>query len=315
MHNHYVMKHVNLRQLEVFRAVIKAESISQAAVQLNVTQPAVSRAVAMLEDEIGFKLFHRSRGRVHPSTDAQVLDSEVERLFQQIESLRDSVERVRDAQEGRLMVSAVPSLAGSFVGFAIGRFLRERPRIRPELYSRISGQAVEDVVHHRVDLGFIHAPAKDAGVNQKIVGESEIVCIMHRDHPLAGVELLTPRELVDQALVFLDKQAPPSHLVREAFAASGVQPRISVEVNLSAAAKAVASAGSAIAMIDPLTMLGERSPHLVIRHFRPRIPLRIFCISSPTRPLSHAAQAFVQDIRLTIRSYAKDHSYIRSRSA
>lgn len=306
------MRHLNLRQLEIFRTVMEAGSITDAAVQLNVTQPAVSRALSMLEDELGFELFHRTRGRVQPSTDAEVLALEVERLFQQVESLRESVERVRHAHEGRIVVSAVPSLAGSFIGFAAGTFLESHPRVGFEIYSRISRQVVDDVVQHHVDLGFIHGPADEPGVEQWIVGESEIVCVMDRNHPLVDKDVLAPRDLADQRLVFLDKLAPPSHLVREAFATSGYQPRVVVEANLSMAARAVASAGTAVAMIDPLTMLNEPQ-QLALRPFRPRIPIRVFCIASSRRPLSHAARALAEEVLLTIQRYAATHAYIRSR--
>lgn len=307
-----VMKHVNLRHLEIFRTVLEVGSITDAAAELNVTQPAVSRALSMLEEEVGFQLFHRTRGRVQPSTDAQMLATEVDRLFQQVQSLRESVEHVRHAQAGRIAVSAVPSLAGSFIGFAAGSFLEKHPRVGFEIFSRISREVVEDVVHHHVDLGFIHGPADEAGVDQRIVGESEIVCVMHRDHPLGEHVVITPRDLVDQPLVFLDKLAPPSHLVREAFATSGHQPRVVVEANLSMAAKAVASAGTAVALIDPLTLLNEPL-QLELRPFRPRIPIRIFCISSTRRPISHAARAMAQEVLLTIEKYATTHPYIRAR--
>lgn len=305
------MKHVNLRHLEIFRAVMEAGSITDAASQLNVSQPAVSRALSMLEEELGFELFHRTRGRVHPGPDAEVFASEVERLFHQLESLRESVEHVRHAQAGRIAVSAVPSLAGSFVGFAVGSLLDNHPQLGFELFSRSSRQVVEDVLHHHVDLGFIHGPADEAAVDQWTVGESEIVCVMHRNHPLLEYEVLTPRDLVEHALVFLDKQAPPSYLVREAFATSGVQPRVAVEASQSMAAKAVASAGPAVAMIDPLTILNEPQ-QLRLRPFRPRIPIRIYCIASMRRPISHAARAMIREVTRVIQNYATTHSYIRA---
>lgn len=305
------MKHVNLRQLEIFRTVMETGSITKAAEQLNVTQPAVSRALSAFEEELGFELFHRGRGRAQPSTDAELLLSEVERLFQQVESLRDSAERVQYAQQGRLSVAAVPSLAGSFIGFAAAAFQQKRPRVGFEIFSRISGQVVEDVTHHRVDLGFIHGPADDTGVDQWIVGESEIVCIMHRDHPLVERDVLTPRDLAEYPLAFLDKHAPPSHLVREAFATSGYKPRVVVEANLSAAAKATASSGNIVALTEPLTLLNDPQK-LAVRSFRPRIPIRIYAIASTQRPLSHAARTMADEVVLSIQNYARHHPYIHA---
>lgn len=304
------MKHLNLRQLEIFRAVMETRSITRAGERLNISQPAVSRALSALEAEIGFALFHRSRGSVQPSTDAELLASEVERLFQQTHSLRESVERVRHSYEGRLSVSSIPSLAGAFIGAAVGRLVRKRPRMGFELHSRISHQVVQDVVHHRVDIGFIHGATDDRGVHQWTVGESEVVCVMHRDHPLAERDSLEPRDLAGQPLVFLDKHAPMSHLIREAFAAAGHQPTVVVETNLSAAAKAVVSSGGAIALLDPLTLL-DGSANLVMRAFRPRIPVRIYCLTSARRPLSHAAKLLSCEVTATIEAYAESDPSIQ----
>src|SRR5215207_9556444 len=85
------MKRLNLRLLNVFRAVVDAQSVTEAATALHVTQPAVSKAITQLEAELGFQLFSRVHGRLYPTADAQRLYSESTRLFAQVKVFHDSL--------------------------------------------------------------------------------------------------------------------------------------------------------------------------------------------------------------------------------
>lgn len=73
---------VSLRQLSVFRTLMQTLSVTETASRLRITQPAVSKTLAQLEDSLGLVLFHRSRGRLHPGSDAERLYVEATRLHQ-----------------------------------------------------------------------------------------------------------------------------------------------------------------------------------------------------------------------------------------
>jgi len=72
---------MNLRQIEAFRAVMTEGSVTQAAVALGVTQPAVSCLIANLEESMGFLLFKRHRGRFQPTGEAEIFLEDAERLL------------------------------------------------------------------------------------------------------------------------------------------------------------------------------------------------------------------------------------------
>jgi DNA-binding transcriptional LysR family regulator len=71
----------NLRHIEAFRAVMLTGTVMAAASLMNLTQPAVSRTIALLEIQLGFKLFERRGRRLFPTTEAQTLYREVEKLY------------------------------------------------------------------------------------------------------------------------------------------------------------------------------------------------------------------------------------------
>ena len=306
------MNRINLRHLEVFRVVMDKGSVTDAAQALNVTQPAVSKVLAQLQSAFGFSLFGRLHGRLHPTGDARRLYVETSSLFDQVTLFEERVMGLRQGLEGNLAVSAIPTLATSIVALTIARFARERPNVRIQLYSEIAGRVIDDVVHHRADLGFAHHALSTPTIEERLMGESEMLCMLRRDHPLAAHKRLTPSLLKDQPLIFLDRWAPPSHLVRECFARANVQPNVVVEANPAAAAKTMARVGDAIAIIDPWPMIVDPSPDLVIRPFRPRVPLRIMCLNSLHRPMSRAAQHFVEYLRYEMAQAANANQFIKA---
>lgn len=77
-----------IRQLEAFRATMLAGTISGAAVLLGVSQPAVSRLIARLEKELKLTLFDRTKGRLGPTVEAQILYDQIERTFVSVEKIR-----------------------------------------------------------------------------------------------------------------------------------------------------------------------------------------------------------------------------------
>jgi len=171
------------------------------------------------------------------------------------------------------------------------------------------------VAWHRVELGFAHGPIQDRTVHHELLGESEIVCAMRADHPLARRAQLSPRDLKGEPLVFLDGFSPPVHLVRETFDRARLVPNVAIETNMALAAKEAALAGNRIALIDPMVMMVDRSPRLVLRAFRPRVPLRILGLYPRDRPLSRLAQRYLEDVRALIAEFAKDNAFLHARGA
>ena len=104
---------MNLRQLEVFHAVMQAGSVTGAAQLLNVSQPAVSNVLKHMEQQLRFKLFERVRGRLHPTPEAIELFPDVTEIFGRIGTLMRVVQEMRDGRSGRLVLATSPTLVNA----------------------------------------------------------------------------------------------------------------------------------------------------------------------------------------------------------
>jgi DNA-binding transcriptional LysR family regulator len=304
-------KRLNLRLLEVFRAVVAANGATEAAVRLNVTQPAISKAIAQLELELGLQLFGREHGRLHPTADAERLYAETERLFDQVSTFHDRITRIAGARDGRLTVAAIPTLAASVVAHAAARFAKQRPDVKIEIVVESAASVAEAVAHHRCDLGLVHSPVADKTLKAEIVGESEIVAVLSKNHTLARQKEISPEDLSGEKLILNDTGSPPTHLVYETFAAARVDFDVALQANSSAVGNAVARAGFGIALIDPWANHPSPGTGLALRRFRPRVPLRIALLHSALRPPSRLDAAFRSDLLGVLRQAARRSPFVR----
>lgn len=301
---------LNLRLLEVFRSVMETNSVTDAAEMLNVSQPAVSKALGQLERNLGMRLFGRTRGRLHPTGDAHRLYAESERLFIQVNTFRDRVNRLSSGRDGQLIITAIPTLATSFIAHAAAQFGRERSNVKIHVVTANAADVAESVGRHRCDIGLLHSPVTNKTVTGSIIGESEIVAVMPDNHPLSKMKRVTAADLVGEPLILNDTSSPPTHLIYETFAAARVEVHVAMEANSSAVCNTAVLSRQGIALIDPWPNHPTPAPGLTLRQFRPRIPLRIMLVHSMFQPPSKLAEAFSANLADTLREASLSSPFI-----
>lgn len=121
---------MRLRHIEVFNAVMLTGSVSAAARLINVTQPAVSRILSHAELQLGFALFHRHKGRLVPTREAQTLFPHIERLFTQLDEVQRLAGSLRGRQrEGELHILSVLALSHEVMPRALRAFHALHPGV------------------------------------------------------------------------------------------------------------------------------------------------------------------------------------------
>ncbi|MEY9783460.1 LysR family transcriptional regulator [Sinorhizobium fredii] len=118
---------MNLRQIEVFHAVMTNGTASRAAEVLRISQPAVSKAVQELERSTGLALFHRINGRLLATSEAQLFFREVEQSFTGLIHLRSAAARIRDFGSGEIRLASLSALSTNVVPKALFEFPKAPP--------------------------------------------------------------------------------------------------------------------------------------------------------------------------------------------
>lgn len=305
------MRRLNLRLLEVFRVVFETGNVTVAADKLAVTQPAVSKALIELEQDIGLVLFGRERRRLIPTEDAARLYEETARLFTHVEAFEDRIDDFRSGSSGQLSIAAIPTLAGSIVVQAAVAVQNKAPLVKVRIVTVSRAEVIKATTHHQVDLGLLHAPVADRDLDVEMIGESEIVAAVRRGHVFESYDYVMPRDLDGHPLIGTYVGSPASYLVRECFEAAGIEMQVAMEVNSSAVAFAAAASGRYVALIDPWPSWVVRDDRCALVKFRPVVPQRIALLTSTFRPPSHLAQLFAEELRHEIIRAAASTSFVR----
>jgi DNA-binding transcriptional LysR family regulator len=287
---------LNVRHLEVFRAVMKTGSVSGAARTLRVSQPAVTKTLQLLEGRIGLPLFTRTKGRLQCTPEAEALLPEIERVFGTLNSIDSFASELRGGYAGRVAIASSATLTSSLIPAAIERFRANRPRIRFDIRALASRHVIEEVRNSQVDVGVLDFPLGGEDFEAEELCCGEIGCVMRIDHPLAERDSIGPRDLFNETLIGFSEATFTGTSVHEAFRAANVPCQISYTTNQTFAAYALVRGGAGIAIVDPFPLFSGAFTDLVIRPFRPTIELRPRVILPRGRPISQVSRWFVQEM-------------------
>lgn len=288
---------VNLRQLEVFHAVMQAGSVTGAARYLNVTQPAVSNVLKHTELQLKFKLFERIGGRLQPTPEATDLLPDLNEIFGRIGTLNRLVQEMRDGRSGRLVIATSPTLVNAFLPRAVALFRQRSAGVRLTIQSLPTPLVVERVARREVDMGLVYAPVTDGGIESEDLVVTELACVVPRKHPLARKRLIDAQDLEGHSVISLGSTTRIGVLIEEGCRKSGVPvPFVGVEASSSLAACLMVSEGAGIALVDKATSLSGKFGDLAFRPFRPQILVTVQLIYTRGRPRSRAATHLAEQL-------------------
>lgn len=286
----------SLRELEILRALIQSRKTTSAAASLGVSQPAVSRAIAALEERIGRPLFSREGGRLIPNADAFALEEEARPIFAALERIRlwpDGVQR-----KGVLRVAASPTLAHFLLPDILAKLRIAEPDLTIYVEIGTNTTVVASVADRVVDIGIADTPLHHPGVRAEPLREATAHCLMPESHPLAARSLIVPSDLHEQPMIALARRFPSRVEADRHFASAGVQPRIVAEAATSAFVAELVRRGVGLALVNPFPLtLGEGLGGLVARPFEPVIRYVIMLLFPAAGAASPAARRFADVLK------------------
>ncbi|RZN10943.1 transcriptional regulator [Bradyrhizobium genosp. SA-3] len=288
---------MNLRQLEILRAVVRHRTTVAAAEELSLSQPAISNALKAMETQAGFALFERVNNRLFPTAEAMALYKESETIFALHAKLENRVRDLRECRTGHLSIVATPPLAYSIIPPALSDFLRRRPQTRMFFDVRRYEGIIDGLLSRVAELGFVLGFSHHPGIAHEVVHTGEMVCVMPPQHPLADRAVITASDLVDLPFIGLERGTQLGEAVRASFASAGAPFQPTVEVRYCNTACVLAAAGVGASVVDPFSPHQAGSRELVIRPFLPKTPALAYMLWSEAEPLSRLARVFLEEVR------------------
>ncbi|MHA7777340.1 LysR substrate-binding domain-containing protein [Roseibium sp. M-1] len=284
------------RQLEAFNAVMISGSTVRAAELMRVTQPAVSRLIAELEQAVRFPLFDRVRGRLVPTPEGRLFFREVEQNFRGMDRLRAAAANIRDFGTGSLRVASLSAAGVSLVPAAVRAFRARHPDVRITLHITWSAAIRNGVADGRYDIGIAADEIERTGVDSQVFGNYPGVIAMPSDHPLVCHDEITPALLKDCPIVGLAPEDQARHRFDTAMKRAGVTPRYIIETPNAATVCALVLTGDAVGFVNPLVVRQFLQDGLVLRPFSPAVPFRTYMLFPPNSQKSRLVKDFVGEL-------------------
>ena len=287
------------RQLECFIAVMRAGTITAAARMLNISQPALSQVLLHTEDDLGFRLFERQKGRLRPTPEARELFADAERLASGLEGIRRKTADLRLGRAGLVRIAASPPPAMTILPAAFTVFRKRHPEVLLRSHMAPISGIVELLRAGDASLGLAMDDRLPPDIEAEVLCDVGFVALLPRGHSLAARDQIALTDLAGLDLITYRGNTRPAEELAHAARAQNLSLSCSLEIDVSLSAVGFVQAGLGIALVDALLPWRQFAGLAVLPLAKsPTIPLSL--LTAPNRALSRADEIMRDDIRAAV---------------
>ena len=203
---------MELRHLRYFVAIGEEQHYGRAARRLRVAQPALSRQIQDLEEEVGFKLFERLPRGVKLSVAGKLFLEDARRILQEISEAAVRAGRVASGRSGTLRIGFTENSSWrGVVPDSFRRFREQQPDAELQLQPEASLVQLEAIRSGRLDAGFVNfMPKSDPELNQLLVARQHVELAAPRSHPLTRLKKVRLRDLMEALFIWFPRRSNPA---------------------------------------------------------------------------------------------------------
>ena len=290
---------MELHQLRYFVSVAEHRHFTKAARDLRVAQPSVSRAIRVLEEELGAPLFHRMRGNVALTPAGDVLLPWARRVLADVDGAALEVHELADLRRGRLAVGATPSLTTTLLPPALTRFHQSFPAIELVLREAGSRDLVAELEQGVLDVALVILPVRHEALETTPLLREELVVALRADHPLGSRKQIAIGDLRGVPLVMFRDGYDLRSATVAACRRAGFEPTLALEGGEMDGVLRLAAAGLGAAVV-PSMVIDPAGPLRAVRLSDPLVRT-IAVANRRDRRLSRAGREFVEIVRALVR--------------
>ncbi|ELA7621994.1 LysR family transcriptional regulator [Vibrio parahaemolyticus] len=289
---------MNLRQLEVFYAIMQAGTVSGAARLLHVSQPNVTRVLAHTEQQLGFALFERVKGRLVPTQEAKALLPEAEKVYQQLGQFRSLTNKVKQGTQ-HLRVGAPPVLAAHLLAPTVALLSKEHG-ISLELLTANRDELCSGLLKHELDVAIAFGEETPPAIMGHVLLKEYLTLIAPKSAAIPAEKTVILEELIshDLPIIGLDSRDPLGLLLHQTLSARDEHDQHAITVRSYSAAAELVKHQAGFAIVDPWTAKLYRQDDAVAVHaLEPNMSFSVSILFAEHTPQSIATKQFITALK------------------
>ncbi|MBV7260286.1 LysR family transcriptional regulator [Erythrobacter crassostreae] len=244
---------MRIRHIEVFYHVYREGSISEAARNLFVSQPSVSKVLRHAEDQLGFPLFDRRKGRLYPTDAGTELFREVSEIYDRVSALNRTASNIRGRKGGHLRIGVLPSLGFAIVPPMVAKLRAANPDASFDLSTLHSEEITTALLEKRFDLCIGFDDEFDDRIRCQTINAVGIALLAQRGMFDDNAKAISPDTLDRKEMIGLRDSGPVADRIEVYLANAGVEPVVAISAQTYYVAAELVKLGAGFAIVDGFT--------------------------------------------------------------
>lgn len=286
----------SLRKLRYFLAVADSGRVTQAAVDLNVSQSSITTGVRELEEQLGVSLFQRTAQGMRLTQEGVRFQQQVIHIFQAVDEAFDNLQDHQPLLEGRLELAVSYTVAGYFLPSLVARFQRRYPSVQLRLYEASRPEIEQGLLSGRFDLAIVLISNLDAGAPlecQSLTRSPRRLWVCSH-HPLLSRETVSLRDVAHHPYIMLTVDEADQTAIGY-WQQAGLEPNTLFQTSSVEAVRSLVANGTGVSILSdmvyrPWSLEGRRIEHIDLSDSIPTMEVGLAWARH--RPLEAPAEAF-----------------------
>ena len=291
---------MDTHSLQVFISVADTGSFTGAGEQLFLTQPAISKRIAQLEEQLGARLFDRIGRQIHLTEAGQALLPRARAVLREMEDISRSITNLSGRVAGKLRIGTSHHIGLHRLPPILRQFSRQYPDVQLDIHFIDSEEAWEGVLHGDLELGVVTLPPQpDPRVQQTVIWNDPLVFMAAPEHPLAQEKKVSLEMLTGYSAILPSPVTFTRRIVEELFRQQSLTLDISMSTNYLETIHMMVAIGLGWSVL-PASMLDQQVKVLAVPGVSIRRELGV--VTHPSRSPSNAARCFIELLRSAVQA-------------
>lgn len=244
-----LIRHVTLRQLQIFEAVVRQSNFTRAAEILHLTQPTVSMQVKKLSETIGYPLLEKVGSHIHTTAVGDEVYASAQNILRSMVSLGESAAALEGVVKGPLRIAAITT-AKYFMPHLLGAFIAQHPEVQPMLKVTNRSRVLERLKSNEDDLLIMGKVPVGLDVEAHPFIDNELVVVANPRHPLTQCSSISLQQLSEERFLVREAGSGTRLAVERVFAEQDLEVKPYMELGSSEAIKQAVMAGLGISVLS-----------------------------------------------------------------